>query len=1030
MAEAGPEADREPGEPGAGGSESAAEVDADAEAPARADPAIAVASPALEGAHAATAHAAPAAGGAPASPDTDAPHESAAPPTADVPLASADSGPGEEIVQESADAPPVSATPPVPSPAVAPVHGPAPTTRRRARPEPARATAPPLLRAALWRAAVAVPLLGGAAALADAWVHREVLGVDVATGLLLGLLAGVLVVAEREAAAGRARTALVRAASLALLGVLVAAVQAGYLTQVLGGAPPDAALAAVHADGWLGALDPSTLPVLVARACPFALVAVVLGRARPVALVVAPILALAAAALVLVTGLGALDEGGVPGVLPAGAGAWGLPTGVRAAAAVEVALPRADAPTATLVAALWAAGLDTIALLLAAALGDRLARWRPGANRRSPRPLRWSARALAAAAVLALAALVVLGRQPPPAWLVTTLVDAAADPLRRAPATRLLARLEGAGEEYVAPLAGIAVGDPEPKQRGRALVLLARLRPSGRPEAQQAVLANLGPGTDREVRIAALDLAAALGPNAAPLQPDLLREWLRSLPLDGRDHFLLPSAERALEAAGAPASSDLATHLEDLDREVALGAALALARLGVPDETEAALRSAFPRLLEGRARFGRRGDAWLRPALEELAALVVAAGKGLPLLLDVLEADAHPPQARLHVLRPRALLDALGAAPAGPELTRALRAAMDHEDWEVRVAAARALAADRPGGPLPDALPALLALLGDQGLVRQAAVAALGGHPAQDVVPPLARRLEADLDDEPAWQALLTLPHPTDAARDTLLRAAREGSPRTRGRAARVLGRLAAPDRLDVLLDLLAAGDPDAAAEAATALRRDAAADHRARAGLLAALDAAAPHVAVAAGLSLALALPLDDLDRSPDLPRIVERVRDAVPRDDGFAAIVRLGPRAAAAVPALGHAIVRAQDVHEALDALEAVGLDAPDALAALGQAARNEVVRAADRRRALALLASVGPRAAEVVHDVLEALVDPIDDLRAEARRVLARIDPAAVQAARDDVSERLARETDRRARWRLEAILRALDVPARRD
>ncbi|MCO5165164.1 MAG: hypothetical protein M9894_02195 [Planctomycetes bacterium] len=897
---------------------------------------------------------------------------------------------------------------------------PAPHPARR----PQRAVAPraaplPLVRTALWRAAVAAPLLGGAAALSDAWVHREVLAVDVATGLLLGLLAGVLVVAEREAAAGRPRTALVRAASLALLGVLVAAVQAGYLTQVLGGTPPDAALAAVHADGWLGALDPSTFPALVARACPFALVAVVLGRARPVALVVAPVVALAAAALALLGGLVALDEGGVPGVLPAGAGAWGLPTGVRAAAAVEVALPRADAPTATLVATLWAVALDTIALLLAAALGDRLTRWRPGVSRRSPRPLRWSAPALAAAALLALAALAALGRQAPPAWLVTTLVDAAADPLRRAPAMRLLGRLEGAGEEYVAPLAGIAVGDPEPKQRGRALVLLARLRPSGRPEALQAVLANLGPGTEPSVRIAALELAAALGANAAPLQADVLREWLRSIAPDARDHSFLPWAERALEALGTPAPAVIATHLVDPEPEVALGAALALARRGLPDGTEAALRGAFARLLERGTHLDRRGRLiWRSPAILEVTALVVAAGKGLALLLDVLEAEV--------LSAPHALLDALSVAPLGPELSRALELATRHRQAPVRAAAALALAADRPGGPLPDPVPALLALL-DDAPVRSAAVDALSGHPARDVVPPLARRLEADLDDEPAWQALQAFRGPTDAARDPLLRAAREGSPRTRGRAARALGRLAATDRRDVLLDLLAAGDPDAAPEAATALRGDAA-DPRARAGLLAALDAAAPQVAVAAGLALALVLPLDDLDRLPDLPRIVERVRDAVPRDDGFAAIVRLGPRAAAAVPALGHAIVRAQAVHLALDALEAVGLDAPDAVAALGQAARTEAVPSAQRRRALTLLASVGPAAAEVIHDVLEALVDPSDDLRAEARRVLAGLDPAAVHAARDDLAERLAREPDRRARWRLEGILRALDVPAR--
>lgn len=909
----------------------------------------------------------------------------------------------------------------------------APVRRRVRRAEPP----PPVVvtdtrRVVVRRAVVGAVLLAIAAGVASRQAFGEVEPADVLLGAALGLLAGPLALGERAARLGRPWAAFVWCAGLAVVGVLAGAVQAGFAARVWATGTTAGAHAASYADVWIAALDPSTLPVVALRALPFALLPVLAGRWGRGGLLIG--VAIVGVALPALNGPA---QGLLWGVLPPGHGAaWGLPTGPRAVwpdlteegrefwvAAARLGLGLPGVPLVGLV--LSSLRLDALALAVTSLVGDLLARRRapPGAERAERRTRRPPlARALPTLGVLAIAALSILGHRPPPTFLIAPLVDLVDDDGRRGLAEGLLRRLGPTNAAAVGPLAQKLVDPTSMDRRWLAATLLAQIGPPAAVEALPALSAALE--DDPIVAAAALEAISALGPAARPLAPALLRARLsqRVVPWGLRPGWAHPRApsglDDLLERLGVEVGrEDLLAFLDDRDDAVVAGALRALVGRADLEPGDAA------RFYE----VARRGVA-VEAAIRALTWLDRPA---VALLRDRAEqADLDGDDPILHLLRTSLSGD---LSDLFPRLAR-------HADPGVRRAVVEALDLGQPAGLAPFAADLLLALLGDPDeRVQDAAARALRSQNAR-APGPLAAAVDARGPVAlPAAALLGELGVHGQSAVLALVRALADGPPDLRLASARSLGRLVGGvddatvrgEVLDALLAATRSADEALAVEALAALGSFASTDEapRVRDALLAALDAPSPEVRARAAVTLVHAggptrtrggRGLRVLDA--DLPRVIAALADALPRAEACTALAAIGPPAREAVPALARAVAAGGDVRPALRALDAIGLDAPGVIAAVGRALR---VGSSDARLlAASLLRREGPRAAAAVDDLAAALDDSEPAVRREVIVALGRLDRQALPASlRGALQAHAGREDDPQAAALLRELLRRL-------
>lgn len=894
-------------------------------------------------------------------------------------------------------------------------------------------------RAVVYRAILGAVLLGSSSAVADWQTLGAVDPADVLLGAALGLLAGPLALGERAARLGRPVAALVWCAGLAVVGVLVGAVQAGFAARVLATGSAAGAQAAAYADGWLAALDPSTLRVVVARALPLALVPALAGSWRRGGLLAGVVLGgLALPWLVM-----ALAPPAPPTtvLLPGHGAVWGLPTGARASLAAPqdratwlpgVALVGSAAETAWLrPVVLRAAALDALGLALAALLGDQLARRglaRRGrqAPRDAARRRRWLPlpRALPALAVAAVAALVLLRDRPPPPFLVGTLVDQVDEPLRRDLVERLLARL-GPDDADAVPALAAKLRDPQASRRERAARLLARIGPPAAAGALNELgraLADLDP----EVQSAVLSAIEALGPRARPLAGDVYHLLLATSGAAGRPRSLRVGENegrlRALvDAWGyAPSDEDLVALLAETHEDVLAGALGVLLRRG-------ALRHEHAPLLYAVA---RRGLAVER-VLDALAGL----GPGAALLRERLGASDLGPDDPLLGLLEREL-------SAADDDVFALAAR--HARPEVRERAAFGLQVRRARGTPAGAFELLVSLLGDPvARVREAARRALRSY-EEVAAQALRREVEARGPEAVAAAEVLgELGVYGDRAAPALAAALAGGDQALRLASARALGRIggglqAGADRDAALGALIAAvQDPDeqVAGRALEALRAfvGGEADAAVRAALVAALDAPSAAIRARAAMSLVHGGGATRTRGAPgarsldeDLPALLAALVGGLDlpglRTEALEALAALGPRARQALPSVRALVVPGGELGDVLRTIFALGLDAPGALEAVAQALR--VGRTDDRLLALGLLRGQGPRAADVLDALTAALLDASPLVRRAAALALAAVDLPSLARARAALDARAAHEDDPQTAAVLTDLLRRLD------
>ncbi|MCO5168868.1 MAG: hypothetical protein M9894_21220 [Planctomycetes bacterium] len=786
----------------------------------------------------------------------------------------------------------------------------------------------------------------------------DVVPVDVLLGAALGLLAGPLALGERAARHGRPWAALVWCAGLGVVGVLVAAVQVGFVARLLvtggvAGAYDDAYLAV-----WQAALDPATLRAVLARAAPFALVAPLAGGFGWRGLVLGVVLGGALVPIVAVTaGAGAVsvERSARLGPRPADA-AWALPTGAGAPrpCATAFSYDQEYPQQVPARAVLFAAALDALALAACVLAGRR----RDARSRHLPLP-----RALPALATLALAALAVLGGRPPPAYLVDPLLDA----LRPGPdpAWGLLRRL-GPADAAAAPILAARLQDPSPLRRELAADLLGRLGPAAASALPAIERALLHP--NRDVRLDALDALPGLGPAARPLR----RAFLRLFLAEHLDTWPLEDPTR------------LTRLLDDLGGEPDRDELVALA---FDDEVDVAANA-----LE---RLWKRGE--LDPSLTPRVLALARLPSGVGILLRA-EHVVEPARAHLDALLDDPELDGRAAVlwvlfdrdVPPPLLVRAAR----HGDDQVRERAAEALASSHRQADAW-ALDLLVSLVDDPARpVVQAATNALASHRADGLAAltdevaagaPRARAALAALGrTRTAWAGEAVLP---------LARALDEGDSSLRPAIVATLADLAgvAPGeaRHHAAQALAhATRDPALAPAALTVLRAyPALAVPAAREVLVAALDGPRPDLRARAALALLLCE-----DRQGWREGLVAQHRPALGRALEDALTDPAWPLPTVAV----------------LEALRAFGpdwLDLPGALGAVGRGASEG--RDYDAcRLALGLLLEAGPRAGPVAADLVSALSSRHPELRRWAANALRKLDSDAL------APHRAALEARRRA------------------
>ncbi len=491
---------------------------------------------------------------------------------------------------------------------------------------------------------------------------------------------------------------------------------------------------------------------------------------------------------------------------------------------------------------------------------------------------------------------------------------------------------------------------PEVGRRQQAAYALARLGPGGAPAASALALALRDPDRYvREVAAGALAALAVADPSAAVLRPclpallaaledgrpEVRREAVGLLfragnpppPLDAalleplrrglRDADAAVRASAAaclgqLVPAGTVARADLAGALADADADVRVWAATALASLGPAEHVQALrarLADAEPKVRA--AVVGALGDLALLPdvvgRLDDPAPSVRAAAAATVQVLGwraraarpALEARAADADAGARAAAVTAL-GSLGDAQAVPTL----RAALADAATEVRAAAAVALGDVGPEGL--SAAAELGAALGDvEPGVRLAAAVGLARHGARARA--AARALEAALADPDAAvrSNVLFLLGRIGAVGEAGLRwivRHLEGRPLggTELYAAQALGGLGAgagPALPALAASLAQTRDPDLRFAAAGALARLGPLAREAASAVRAAAAAPAPPVTA---LEALVALELGPEDARRGLEGLIAALGDPGRGSLAVGALMRLGPRAASAAPAL----------------------------------------------------------------------------------------------------------------------------------
>ncbi|WP_157245109.1 fumarate reductase/succinate dehydrogenase flavoprotein subunit [Nonomuraea typhae] len=266
------------------------------------------------------------------------------------------------------------------------------------------------------------------------------------------------------------------------------------------------------------------------------------------------------------------------------------------------------------------------------------------------------------------------------------------------------------------------LADPDPKVRRAAIAALTETVPDGAGPALAAALADPHGTVRRAAATGLRELVEVLRPPLA-LEPAL----------DSPDALVRATALDVLRALRLGGAEVFAAALGDPDRRVRIEAIRGLVSLDEAGPVAAAAADSSREVRVWVARgLGLIGKQVSTPAAPASRADVLMR---LP-VLEKLAADADP-------LVRAAALESSGAVGA-PLETLAVRA-MDDPAWQVRVGAARALAAAGPG----TAVPPLVAALADANLdVRKAAVLALTRWAAlAEVTAPLETALgDSDAD--------------------------------------------------------------------------------------------------------------------------------------------------------------------------------------------------------------------------------------------------------------------------------------------
>lgn len=321
-----------------------------------------------------------------------------------------------------------------------------------------------------------------------------------------------------------------------------------------------------------------------------------------------------------------------------------------------------------------------------------------------------------------------------------------------------------------------ALGDPDDEVRAKAATALGRL---GDRRAVGYLLEHLltDPAPFVRLRIAS-SLAQFGGPEVIDRLVGALGDpawWVR-----------LRSVE-ALEQIGSAAEAPLLVALDDADPEIRARAAVALERLGVPDNAVRMLQEG-ERVAEGSELLARIARAGARELLAEL-------------LLH------RSPEVRKAVV---SAIQRAGRRDLGIEL---IRIAAGDQEPELRALALQALRSLR----IPDALPAALAALTDaDGRLRAAAIGLVGELGGADVLAHLrAQTLHPEAEVRAAAAEALGTLGAAEAEPD-LLRLLGDAVPGVRKAAAAAAVRLRALG--PALIELLADPDPDVRREAARAI--------------------------------------------------------------------------------------------------------------------------------------------------------------------------------------------------------------------
>jgi cellulose synthase operon protein C len=309
-------------------------------------------------------------------------------------------------------------------------------------------------------------------------------------------------------------------------------------------------------------------------------------------------------------------------------------------------------------------------------------------------------------------------------------------------------------------------------------------------------------------------------------------------------------------------------------------------------------------------------------------------------MIDRLADDLHAASPAVR----RQTLERLGTYPPG-QVSRYLIEALDDDDLQVRVTAARLLGRGR----VREAVPALIGWLAEQEPeVRQAACAALGRMGDDRAVAPLSRVMGDGSADvrQAAVEALAELGTP-DVVVPVIGRLG-DTHPRVRQSAAEGLGRMLTPEAVVPLVSRLQ--DPVQPVRIAVIGALARIGDARANGALVQSLRDPSPEVRAAA-----------------------------------LSALARLHAEEAV-VPAVGLLADENEEVRgRAVAALGAIG--SPQAVAALVDSLRTSSLAPAT----VTALVEVGPRAVEPLCEVLRQSSDPL--ARASALNILVRIgDPAA--------------------------------------